>query len=260
MRRVDYEIHGDGLVNEGFGIYLPRQVKLHRELLDLIHKLDTKPMRDKRFDTVERYSSIFRMSYYVERHFSSFPTPERMQFLPRYRMFENNATAFGRYRDFIYFLDDLYSREENNTALQKKLHDTPLTEAFVLGALLRGMQNIISWQIKEGIYPCGNKESKRYLKYHKIYDKLAHSRRANRFVKGLYWQRHAYFYAAKYICGEKIDYMTPDEKRSFKGKTYSTYSGNKDSIVSYYLDTAEFAYGLRIKKMKELKKQKRRRP
>jgi len=254
MRREDYELHGDGLVSEGFGIYTQKQVAIHKKMLETIRALQSRPMKDKVFDRVNRYSSIFRMSYYVERHFSSIPTAERTKFLERYRLFEDNATAFGKYKEFIYFLDEMYANEENNTALQKKLNAEPLTKAFVLGALLRGMQNIISYQIKSGIYPCGNKEAKRYLHYHKLYDDLVHSKRSTKFIKGLYWQLHSYFYAAKYICGEDLRYMTPEEK--LMREHVDLYHVGREEL-DYLLDVSEFAYGLRTEKMKELKKEGR---
>jgi hypothetical protein len=248
MRRVDYEVHGDDKVLAGLGKYVPKQTEVHDEMLQVTHALDTKPMKDRVFDKADRYSSIFRMSDYIASTFQADPNLERMTYMPRYRIFENNATAFGKYTEYIYFLDALYSREHNNTQLRKKLNKTPLTQSFLLRALLEGMQNIISYQIKSGIYPCGNRESKRYLAYHKEYYDLAHSRRSTKYIKRSFWQLHAYFYAAKYICEEDLDYETFFEKKDFR-----EYPNHKKATIASFLRTAESAYGLRTKKMKKLK-------
>ena len=247
MRRVDYEVHGDDKVSSGLGKYIPKQTEVHDEMLRVTHSLNTKPMKDRVFDKVDRYSSIFRMSDYVASTFQADPSLERMTYMPRYRIFENNATAFGKYTEYIYFLDELYTQEYNNTQLREDLIKTPLTQALLLRALLEGMQNIISYQIKSGIYPCGNRESKRYLAYHKEYYDLVHSRRSTRYIKRSFWQLHSYFYAAKYICEEDLGYVTFFEKKDLLDHP------NPKKALDSFLDTEESAYGLRIKKMRKLK-------
>ncbi len=74
---------------------------------------------------------------------------------------------------------------------------------------------------------------------------LVHSRKSTKFIKGLYWQRSSYFYAVKYICEEEINYMTWEEAEDMRS---GKFSKNRDFTIGFYLDPAEFAYGLRIKK------------
>jgi hypothetical protein len=217
--------------------FKPELIPILLDIYDSIVRLDTLPIQDKEFSEIYRYLAMTNMFQYYQMYKERQVTLEyerNVSFKDRaFYIFRTAPYYIAQYNRYVKAIDDTKAAIENDRRLAKVFESKPHAKAALYWAGTDEYDDLVWITMQEMAYgwqdiicdPCESRELKQFAKYYNEYliwsqhprssfSRLSeHRKRQYRFVieSGMEYSH----YIAKYLCGERFDRYTEEERMHF---------------------------------------------